>query len=524
MRFIRYRAMLFSLFLSISFCLSAAYASTADHSQFEELQKSFSSGPEVTAACLECHTEASSQIHETLHWTWLESLPDGQDLGKQTVVNNFCIGIGTNEPRCTSCHIGYGYTQKDFDFDDETAVDCLVCHDTSGVYKKFPTDAGHPNYVPKEWPKNSGKIRQPIDLATAAQSVGDPAVENCGSCHFYGGGGDSVKHGDMDSTLLNPSFSLDVHLSDDGAGLACQDCHTTDSHQTDGSRYGMTAYDANGIDVPGHIDDGRASCASCHGNEPHEGDMAARLNKHTETLACQSCHIPSFAREKATKMWWDWSVAGRKTEEGKPFTTKNEAGEVTYTTLKGEFVWEQDVVPEYAWFNGNIDYTVVGEKVDASADVLALTMLQGQVGDPNSRIWPFKVMRSKQPIDPVNEVMIIPHLFGKDANAYWKNFDWTKSAEAGMEYAGIDFSGEVEFIETTYHWPITHMVAPAEDAVACSSCHSADSRLAAITDIYIPGRDNDRALDKFGWALIWLSIAGVVIHAIGRFIAASKRS
>ena len=44
--------------------------STADHSKFKELDRVFDSGPEVTKACLTCHTEAATQIHKTQHWTW----------------------------------------------------------------------------------------------------------------------------------------------------------------------------------------------------------------------------------------------------------------------------------------------------------------------------------------------------------------------------------------------------------------------------------------------------------------------
>ncbi len=40
---------------------------TADHSKFEVLDKDFATGPEVTKACLSCHTEASKQIHQTQH-------------------------------------------------------------------------------------------------------------------------------------------------------------------------------------------------------------------------------------------------------------------------------------------------------------------------------------------------------------------------------------------------------------------------------------------------------------------------
>jgi len=41
--------------------------STADHSKFEELQQPFKTGPEVTKACLGCHTEAAKQLHKTKH-------------------------------------------------------------------------------------------------------------------------------------------------------------------------------------------------------------------------------------------------------------------------------------------------------------------------------------------------------------------------------------------------------------------------------------------------------------------------
>ena len=42
---------------------------TTDHSRLKGLQKDFRSGPEVTQACLSCHTEAADQFHKTIHWT-----------------------------------------------------------------------------------------------------------------------------------------------------------------------------------------------------------------------------------------------------------------------------------------------------------------------------------------------------------------------------------------------------------------------------------------------------------------------
>jgi leucyl-tRNA synthetase len=66
-----------------------------------------------------------------------------------------------------------------------------------------------------------------------------------------------------------------------------------------------------------------------------------------------------MAREKATKTWWNWSTAGKKTEDKKPIVTKVELkGEkvMTYHTKKGDFIWAKDVEPEYIWFNGKMRF------------------------------------------------------------------------------------------------------------------------------------------------------------------------
>lgn len=64
---------------------------TADHSKFIILQQEFTSGPEVTEACLSCHTEAALQFHKTIHWTWLDpNTQENTKLGKGGLsINNF---------------------------------------------------------------------------------------------------------------------------------------------------------------------------------------------------------------------------------------------------------------------------------------------------------------------------------------------------------------------------------------------------------------------------------------------------
>lgn len=509
-------------------------APTADHTKFEALDGPFQSGPEVTKACLSCHTEAAKQVMKTSHWTWmypqdgsgLEARRD-QAIGKaQNVLNNFCISLPGNEPRCTSCHAGYGWKDDSFDFSVEHNVDCLVCHADPKTYRKFPTAAGHPAYEDKEWPKGSGKVWKATDLVRSAKSVGKPQRDNCGSCHFFGGGGEGVKHGDLDATLGHPGRSLDVHMSPEGGNLTCQDCHTTEAHDIAGRHFTVPAYDVRERVMHGEKGKNRLACESCHDEDPHEDP---KIDDHADKVSCQACHVPTFARERPTKVWWDWSKAGKKTPEGKPIVDKADLkGKkvATYHTKKGEFRWAMDEPPEYRWYNGQADQLLVGEKIDDS-QVVAINPLHGGYDDPKSRIWPVKVHRGKQPYDKKNKVLITPKLFpsGEDkAEAYWKSFDWERAARAGMASTGQDYSGELGFVQTEMNWPLAHMVAPKEDALTCEACHHPDGRLADLPGFYLPGRDRFAALDGLGLALVVLSLLGALGHALVRMVMKGRRA
>ena len=429
-----------------------------DHSEFPILQQDFETGPEVTEACLSCHEDAAQDIMHTTHWTWeFVNETTGQTLGKKTLINNFCVSVQSNEPRCTSCHVGYGWKDDTFDFSAAENVDCLICHDTTGTYKKFPTAAGHPVYEAKEFPPGSGKVWAPPVLSEVAQNVGATSRQTCGSCHFYGGGGNEVKHGDLDNSLINPPYELDVHMSPDGGDFTCTTCHTTENHEIPGSRYDWGIYDWQG-------------CESCHTDSPHQEDI---LNSHTQEIACQTCHIPEFARGGIpTKMFWDWSKAGQMNAEGKPYVEELGDG-WEYNTKKGEFYWEANVIPHYAWFNGQMIYTLAQDTIDPNS-VVSINKPTSNIHDPNAKITPFKLFTGVQPYDSVNNTLAIPHLFGKDDTAYWAHFDWDKAIQTGMDYAGVPYSGEYGFVHTEMYWPITHMVAPAEDALNCQDCHVAE--------------------------------------------------
>ena len=92
-----------------------------------------------------------------------------------------------------------------------------------------------------------------------------------------------------------------------------------------------------------------------------------------------------------------------------------------------------------------------------------------------------------------------------------------------MKAANARYSGKYGFVKTAMSWPITHVVAPKEDALTFAQCHSKEGRLKNVKGIYMPGRgDNSKLLDMAGWTLALLTLIGVLIHGAGRIYAHRK--
>jgi len=442
------------LIISMIILIKPISGAAEDHSEY--LEGPFYSVHEVTEACLDCHDDAAESFMQSIHWTWGtdQNLPQNHRsavVGKRTVLNNYCIGLESNEARCTSCHAGYGWKDASFDFEDPMNIDCLVCHENTGTYQKFPTKAGYPVDKETEFPQGSGKLFKVPDLEKIARSVGEPPTRAaCGSCHYYGGGGNNVKHGDLDAVLINPSRELDVHMG--GANMLCVDCHKTNDHTITGNAMSVSTQTSETL-----------TCESCHGETPHEKN-AHYLDAHAKTLACQSCHIPAFARANPTKMSWDWSQAGDSERK----VNQDENGMPDYNKKKGAFVWGKNVIPTYAWYNGDSKRMLLGDQIDLNK-INTIVAPIGSKADKSSKIYPFKVHTGKQIADKKNKYLLPTHLFN---GGYWDHFDWEKSVTVGAEKSGIEYSGSYTFVETEMYWDINHMVAPKEEALKCKSCHS----------------------------------------------------
>jgi hypothetical protein len=134
------------------------------------------------------------------------------------------------------------------------------------------------------------------------------------------------------------------------------------------------------------------------------------------------------------------------------------------------------VTPEYVWYNGGMTYVTLDDTINPD-QVVAINQLHGSLLDSKSLIFPVKRFTGVQPYDAGLNTLAVPHLFGSDTNAYWKSFDWNLALQAGMAYVDREYSGQLGFVRTEMFWFQNHMVAPKEQALTCTSCHTPGARL-----------------------------------------------
>ncbi len=433
---------------------------------------------EGTDSCLLCHRLEGLDMLNSAHFKWEGEVSnivglEGEVHGKNDLLNNFCIAVPTNEGRCAQCHAGYGYGDKDFDFNNPSNVDCLICHDQTGSYKKGKTSAGMPDPT--------------VDLNEVARNIamngGVPTRKACIDCHARAGGGDNVKHGDLSTDLIATTREFDVHMGTDGGDMACVECHGPKfDEQTGWYVHGMAGMEFHSSDEGEMV-----QCVDCHGDQMavHEGTPAERLLFEAgwhDRLACQTCHIPAIARAISTKTEWYWSEAGQDIDPI-PMDDTVTPTRPLYDKKKGTFVWANNVRPVLRFWNGTWTRKVLGadDTFDPEAGPVSLGEPLGSFYDPDAMIYPFKEMIGNQVVDSNDNRLMVPHLFGMRTgpNPYWGAFDWHRAVEDGAVYTGQEYSGGFGFMDTTMLLTVNHEIAPAEEALghsvyACLDCHLPD--------------------------------------------------
>ncbi len=428
-----------------------------------------------TSQCLNCHGKIGDDVMTTGHWKW-EGVSsniagfEGGIHGKKDLINNFCQAVPSNEGRCTQCHIGIGWKDKNFDFGNPKNLDCLACHDQTGTYKKAPTTAGAPD--------------PSVNLVAVAQSVGMnggvPPRSTCVFCHASAGGDDNVKHGDISTDMKATTREYDVHMGTDGANFTCTECH-----QVKKDAAGNTLSHGIGGMAYHSVDEGvMAQCTDCHSSAAniHAGSPVQAIVQSHTTLACQVCHIPAIARKVSTMVDWRWADAGlgaapATCAPADPAVSPNRA---TYAKQKGCFVWQNNVRPTLRYSDGKWNRKMLNVNDGYTSLPVDLASPTATYQTPGAMIYPFKKMTGNQPGDKVNKIVLVPNLFGNattDADAFWVSFDWAKALASGAAYTGQPFSGQYEFIDTVMLLKVDHEIAPKEMAFGqggfCTDCHGA---------------------------------------------------
>ncbi|MCW8925686.1 MAG: tetrathionate reductase family octaheme c-type cytochrome [Xanthomonadales bacterium] len=427
---------------------------------------------EGTKTCLLCHEKDGQQMLDSAHFKWQGKVENivglkGKVLGKNQLINNFCIAVPSNEGRCAQCHAGYGYEDATYDFSNPENVDCLVCHDQSGTYVKAPKTAGLPDPA--------------VDLQAVAASIrvgAEPTRKACLSCHTHAGGGDNVKHGDISTDLIATTREYDVHMGTDGANMSCVKCH--------GSNHDPKSGDVNhgiaGMSLHSVHEGEMKHCTDCHGSKDtiHVGTSVEEwLVNETwhDNLACQVCHIPAIARKIPTKTEWYWEDAGdmSRVPVNDPVT-----GKPDYDKMKGSFVWGINVRPELRFANGMWNRKVIRRNDKYDSEPIDLASPVGDYTDHHAMIYPFKLMKGNQIVDPVTKTILVPHLFGTAGgpNPYWGKWNWNDAVIDAAAITGQIYSGTYDFANTEMLLSVNHEVAPATEALgaglipeSCMDCH-----------------------------------------------------
>lgn len=432
--------------------------------------------------CLRCHADEAHEVFGSSHYQWqgpdpfMLNLPNANRSKLSLInpsiaggVNSYCGNIVGNWGGCSSCHIGRGTEPSATESTAQLEnIDCLLCHQKAYKRKK---DATTGLMVPDT-------ANMAISMDQAVQTVHQPERANCLQCHAKAGGGDAVKRGDLALATANTlDEHYDQHMATTGANLQCQDCHVSQNHKIAGKGSDLRTTDLN-TDI---------SCGNsgCHSSKPHD---ASSLNRHTTKVACQTCHIPYYAKNavdtaatEATETHRTWQVP--------EWNAANNRFDPTPTLAN-------NLVPQYQfWDRYSTAYLLGDEAVkDPVTGNYPTSRPRGGVNDPASKLFPFKYKTSDYPLhtSPVDGKK---RLVALNTSVYFKGgvngtpngdptnapYDAVASGLSNMAAMGIlpgsPSMSEVSWVTTDTYQLLNHQVGTEDDAVQCTQCHLSKVRM-----------------------------------------------
>ncbi len=405
--------------------------------------------------CLSCHSEEAKQMYASAHYQWQgEALYDAANgpvmQGKiSDAFNSYCINILGNWNSCGSCHAGLGQppvlTATPTD-EQLRNIDCLTCHQKD--YKRIKVNGV---FVPD-------MANMPISLNQAVQTVHRPDRAACLSCHAKAGGGDAVKRGDLAmASAATRDIQYDVHMSIAGADLNCLDCHTTQNHRIAGKGSDLRETD---LDV-------EMTCTACHIDKlSNTGHATADIDRHVARVACQSCHIPTYAKNAGD------TAATEATETHRSWRSSDASAPPYHPTS----IKANDLVPRYRFWNRYSTNYRLGEvaQFDTAANAYPTSRPDGSVDDtsPDNKLYPFKYKTAEQPLMSSSGKLI-----ALDTAVYFTTANAEAAIRAGLANMGYSENEAYSWVTTDTFQVLNHQVSPAVQALDCTACHEMTTRM-----------------------------------------------
>jgi hypothetical protein len=200
--------------------------------------------------------------------------------------------------------------------------------------------------------------------------------------------------------------------------------------------------------------------ARCHADKTtSHGHSSSTVDRHVGRLACQTCHIPRYARDaadtpadEATELHRTW-LASHPTASG---------------ALHPESVKGNDVLPRYRFWNRtSTSYNLFETaRLDPATGRYPTSRPNGSIADADSKLYPFKYKTAEQPFAPGPGVLV-----ALDTRVFFATGDGVAATEQGLVNMGFSASEPFTWIETDTFQLLNHQVAPAEAALRCADCH-----------------------------------------------------
>ncbi|PKN11326.1 MAG: alpha-2-macroglobulin [Deltaproteobacteria bacterium HGW-Deltaproteobacteria-4] len=417
--------------------------------------------------CITCHSAQAQAMYQSVHYQWKGSAAEvttgPATQGKMdatdgsSALNSYCINIQGNWGPCGACHAGTGakpVATGNPSSAQLASIDCLICHnDTVNAPYSRVRNATTGLFEPAAG-LNMNLVAQKANIK--------PIRKNCLGCHAKAGGGDAVKRGDI--ALANGTTSdvlYDTHMAmGNGGNIQCQGCHTFTAHRVAG----------RGSDIRPQDSTVQMSCSTtaCHPGKDSitSGHTSYDTNHHVGRVACQTCHLPKYAKNagdtaatEATEIDRTWQHAewNASLNRFEPMPTK-----------------ANDLIPKYAFWNGTTwgNNSFDNAVLDPATGAYKVSRPNGSIADPvGTKLYPFKYKTATQALA---NGKIVPLSTAK----FFATGLYDDAVRDGLVYMGLSSSTPYTTIVTDELQLLNHQIPTyAGNVLACADCHENTTRM-----------------------------------------------